>query len=356
MPTQFFKIKTNAKARTEVKVLLIYTGGTLGMVYDAHKKSLVPFDFELVLERLPEIQRLDFEIVVTTLRDIVDSSNMQPKLWVEIGRIIYAQYENFDSFVVIHGTDTMAYSASALSFMLEGLNKPVIFTGAQLPIGAARTDAKENLITALEIAAYQVHNQPVVPEVSLFFGSTLLRGNRSSKKETSQFAAFRSENYPVLAEAGVTIEYNTPFIKPYDATDSLTLHESFNDDVVILKLFPGISEKVMKGVLQIEELKGVVLETFGAGNAPTYSWFLNTLKEAIDRNVLIYNVSQCDGGRVTQGYYQTSSWLNKVGVISGSDLTTEAAITKMMFAFGQSADLSEVRAFLATPICGEMTI
>ncbi|MFN8356462.1 MAG: asparaginase [Spirosomataceae bacterium] len=356
MATQFFKIKTNAPASSEVKVLVIYTGGTFGMIYDTRKKSLVPYDFDLVLERLPEIQRLDFEIYVTTLRDIVDSSNMQPKLWVEIARIIYNHYHSFDSFVVIHGTDTMAYTASALSFMLEGLNKPVIFTGAQLPIGAARTDAKENLITALEIAASQLDGRPLVPEVSLFFGSTLLRGNRSSKKESSQFAAFRSENYPVLAEAGVTIEYNFPFIKLYDESASLQLHQRFSDDVVILKLFPGISEKVIRSVLQTEDLKGVVLETYGSGNAPTHSWFLDALKEAIDRNVLMYNVSQCDGGRVTQGYYQTSSWLKKVGVISGSDLTTEAAITKMMFAFGQSDDVAEVRAFLETPICGEMTI
>lgn len=337
-------------------VLVIYTGGTLGMVYDRLNDQLVPFDFEGIIDRVPEIRRLDFELTVITLPTLIDSSNMKPDIWGELGRIIQKNYLEYDSFVILHGTDTMAYTASALSFLLENLNKPVILTGAQLPIGVARTDARENLITALEIAAAQQHGCPIVPEVCIYFNSLLLRGNRAKKKESVHFNAFHSENYPHLAMAGVSIEYNTPFIKSYEEDAALRLHEHMDTGVMVLPLFPGISPSVVDAVLTIPGLRGLVLETFGAGNAPTDDWFLNSLKRAIERGVLIYNVSQCDGGRVTQGRYQTSKVLQQLGVVSGADITVEAAITKLMFLLANEPDPTRLRQRLTDPICGEMSV
>ncbi|MFD1818770.1 L-asparaginase [Pseudarcicella hirudinis] len=349
------KIKTSSNNQADAKVLVIYTGGTLGMVYDKKSDSLVPFDFTQIPDNLPEMARLEFEITVLTFDQLLDSSNMKPSVWADLARIIGDNYEKYDSFVILHGTDTMAYSASALSYLLENLNKPVIFTGAQLPIGVARTDAKENFITALEIAAARQNGRPLVPEVCVFFHSMLLRGNRSKKQESAQFNAFQSENYPALAEAGIYIEYNHPFIKHYKPNSSLRIHERLDENVVILKLFPGISEKIVHNILSINGLKGVVLETYGSGNAPTDEWFLNAIKKAIENGIVIFNVSQCNGGRVTQGRYQTSKVMQEIGVVSGSDITTEAAITKMMFAFGQTHEVNEVKAILAKPFSGEMS-
>ncbi len=349
------KIKTRADGKNDVKVLVIYTGGTLGMVYDAKTDSLVPFDFAQIPDNLPEMARLDFEISVLTFDHLLDSSNMNPDVWVQIAEIIKEKYTQYDSFVIIHGTDTMAYTASALSYLLENLNKPVILTGAQLPIGVARTDAKENFITALEIAADQTHNRPVISEVCIYFNSVLLRGNRARKNESVQFNAFESENYPVLAEAGIKIEYNKPYLKNYEPNVTLKVHNTFDDNVLILKLFPGITEKVVRNVLEIKELRGVVLETYGSGNAPTDEWFLKLMKEFIDKGIIIFNVSQCNGGRVSQGRYQTSQFLQEIGVVSGADITTEAAITKLMFALGQSEDIQEVKKILMRSIAGEMS-
>lgn len=324
------------------------------MVYE--KGQLVPFDFEQILDRLPEIKRLDFEITFTSLEQIMDSSNMRPDVWVELGQLIRRNYDFYDSFVILHGTDTMAYTASALSFMLQHLQKPVILTGAQLPIGVARTDARENIITALEIAAAQHDGKPIVPEVCIYFQNVLLRGNRAKKKETSQFNAFRSDNYPPLAEVGVTIEYHLPYIATPAVGRIFELRPTLDENVAILKLFPGITPNVVRSILEINHLKGVVLETFGAGNAPTLPWFLQELKDATDRGVVIMNVSQCDGGRVMQGRYQTSTWFDKIGVISGADITTEAAITKMMWVFGQETDPDRIKTLLAQPLVGEMTV
>jgi L-asparaginase len=349
------KIKTKADGKNDVKVLVIYTGGTLGMVYDAQTDSLVPFDFAQIPDNLPEMARLDFEISVLTFDYLLDSSNMNPQVWIELAEIIEENYTKYDSFVILHGTDTMAYTASALSYLLENLNKPVIFTGAQLPIGVARTDAKENFITALEIAAAQTHNRSVISEVCIYFNSVLLRGNRARKNESVQFNAFESENYPVLAEAGIKIEYNKPYLKHYDQDAILKVHQTFDENVLILKLFPGITEKVVRNVLEIKGLRGVILETYGSGNAPTDEWFLKLMKEFVDKGIIIFNVSQCNGGRVTQGRYQTSHFLQEIGVVSGADITTEAAITKLMFALGQSNDIQEVKKILKRSIAGEMS-
>ena len=354
MRLPLIKINPALSERPRASVLVIYTGGTLGMVYE--KGQLVPFDFEQILEKLPEIKRLDFEITFTSLNEILDSANMRPDVWLELAQMIDTYYDFYDSFVILHGTDTMAYTASALSFLLQDLNKPIIFTGAQLPIGVARTDARENVITALEIAASQTKGQPRVPEVAIYFQNVLLRGNRAKKKETSQFNAFRSENYPALAEVGVTIEYNEPYILPYLPTQKLQHYTQLDSNVLIVKLFPGMTQNVLRSMLSISNLKAVVLETFGAGNAPTLPWFLSELKEAIQRGLLVVNVSQCDGGRVSQGSYQTSSWLQKIGVVSGFDLTTEAAITKLMFLLANEINSDRLQERFQTPICGEMSV
>lgn len=349
------KINTKTHGKGDVKVLVIYTGGTLGMVYDAKSDGLVPFDFAQIPENLPEMARLDFDISVLTFDNLLDSSNMNPAVWITLAKIIGEKYHEYDSFVILHGTDTMAYTASALSYLLENLNKPVILTGAQLPIGVARTDAKENFITALEIAADRINNAPVISEVCIYFNSILLRGNRARKNESVQFNAFESENYPVLAEAGVKIEYNKPYIKHHHPNAKLIVHDCLDENVVILKIFPGISEKVVRSILGIEGLKGVVMETFGSGNAPTVQWFLDLMKEFIDKGIIIYNVSQCNGGRVTQGHYQTSQYLQEIGVVSGADLTTEAAITKLMYVLGQNTYFAEKKKNLKYSIAGEMS-
>ncbi|AFK05098.1 L-asparaginase, type I [Emticicia oligotrophica DSM 17448] len=348
-------ITSSDKKKRSASVLMIYTGGTLGMVYDTKSKSLVPFDFDQILVNVPELQRLEFELTILTLPKPIDSSNIKPSTWIELAKIIKDKFEEFDAFVILHGTDTMAYTASALSFLLENLSKPVILTGAQLPIGIARTDARENLITALEIASAQINGRPVIPEVAIYFNSYLLRGNRAKKKESSQFNAFRSENYPSLAEAGVTIDFNFPFIMPFRPDLPLVVHEKLEEHVMILKLFPGINRAMVHNLLTTEGLRGVVLETYGAGNAPSDEWFLEELYEATKRGIVIVNVSQCDGGRVLQGHYQTSSKLKSIGIISGSDITTEAAITKLMFLLSQESEPERVKYRMENAICGEMS-
>jgi len=342
---------------TNGSVLVIYTGGTLGMVYEEKGRQLVPFNFAQIIEKVPEIGRLNFEITFLSLHRPIDSSNVNPEIWIELATIIEENYADFDSFVILHGTDTMAYTASALSYLLENLNKPVILTGAQLPIGVPRSDARENFITALELAAATNENgTPVLSEVCIYFNSLLLRGNRSKKQESSDFNAFHSENYPYLAKAGVRIDYNFPFIKPHESEEKFQVHKKLDTNVAFLKMFPGISRKVVQSILKITDLKGVILETYGAGNATTEPWFLEAIKEAIESGMIIFNVSQCDGGRVNQGQYQTSEFLKQVGVVSGSDITAEAAITKMMYVFGKENDPAECALLLATPLRGEMSI
>lgn len=338
------------------KILIIYTGGTIGMRRDANG-TLVPFDFNSIEAEFPSVRQLNVDIEVCKMTPI-DSSNVTPARWVELARTIRDEYAAYDGFVVLHGTDTMSYTASALSFMLENLAKPVIFTGSQIPMGIMRTDGRENLITAIEIAAARSDGRPAVPEVALYFQNRLFRANRTSKFSAEALSAFDSRNYPPLAEVGVNICYNTDdILHPSSGAECepLRISEHMDENVVILKLFPGISERTLRAVLAVEGLKGVVLETFGTGNAPTEPWFIETLAEAIRRGITIINVTQCKGGAVVMELYETGLRLRNIGVVCGHDMTTEAAVTKLMWLLGKNLSKEEFSAALAEPMRGEFT-
>ncbi len=337
-------------------ILLIYTGGTIGMVKDPHNGVLKPFDFSDVSEKIPELQRFGFSIDTIQFKSPVDSSNIHPGFWIEIADIIEANYDKYLGFVVLHGTDTMAYSASALSFMLENLSKPVIFTGAQLPIGTLRTDGKENLITAVEIAASLENGRPVVPEVCIYFESKLYRGNRTTKVNAEHFNAFQSANYPYLAKAGVELVFNREFIIYTERTEPLVVHRKFCDQITIIKLFPGINRKYMDSILGIESLKAVILETYGAGNAPSEEWFMKRIRRATERDIIMLDVTQCSRGSVELGRYHTSQTLLEAGVISGYDITTEAATTKLMILLAQELSSEEIKMLLNKSLKGEITV
>lgn len=337
------------------KVLLIYTGGTIGMMQDAKTGQLKSFDFKHLSEQIPELNKFDVTLSAVSFDKPIDSSDMQPAIWVEIAQTIEKNYHKVDGFVVLHGSDTMSFTASALSFMLENLNKPVILTGSQLPIGMIRTDGKENLITAIEIAAAKEKGRPVVSEVCIYFEYQLYRGNRTHKFNAEHFQAFQSANYPVLAEAGVHLKYNHGAIQKGNGKP-LKVHTSLDPNIAVLKMFPGITKNVVEAILNVKSVKAVILETFGSGNASTQKWFIDALKKAIDKGTIILNVTQCNAGKVEQGKYATSAAFKKIGVIGGADITSEAAVAKLMFVLGKNAGEKEVGKLLKSDLRGEITI
>ena len=340
------------------KVLLISTGGTITMVRDKESGALVPADIETFKAYMPELFAGDVQVEIEAFSPLLDSSDVNPDCWVRMAQTVYDRYDKYDGFVILHGTDTMSYSASALSFMLENLGKPVVFTGSQLPVGVLRSDAKENLLTAIEIAAAKdEEGNAIVPEVTVYFEDRLFRANRTMKRNAEHFSAFNSYNYPALAKAGVHITYQ-PHLVHYTATDApLILHTRFDCNVAVLKLFPGIQQPVVRALLRTRGLKGVVLETFGAGNAPTDEWLYSELKEAVDKGIIIVNKTQCNTGSVEMGLYAVSLNLMKAGVLSGYDITTEALLTKMMLLLGENVDdTAKVRELLGKNLCGEITI
>jgi L-asparaginase len=336
-------------------ILLIYTGGTIGMMQDPHTGRLKPFNFSALTAQIPELKKFKIKLKSVAFENPIDSSNMHPRIWTEITEIIEKNYSKFDGFVILHGSDTMSFTASALSFMLENLGKPVILTGSQLPIGIIRTDGKENLITAIEIAAAKHANgKPLVPEVAVYFEYRLHRGNRTFKYNSQHFDAFRSPNYPALAEAGVDISYDFNAIKKHPLA-KLKVHKALSDEIAVVKMFPGISKQILECIFSTPGTRAIILETFGAGNCLTDEWFIELIEKTIERGVIILNITQCNEGRVVQGMYETSAHLQKAGVIGGADMTFEAAVTKLMFLLGQKYSPAKIRSLLQKNISGELS-
>lgn len=337
------------------KVLLVYTGGTIGMIKDYETGALKAFDFDDLLKHVPELKLLDLIIDTFSFDEPMDSSNMSPFYFSKIAGIIEENHDRYDGFVVLHGSDTMSYSASALSFMLENLNKPIIFTGSQLPIGDLRTDAKENLITATQLAGLKENGKMVITEIGLYFEYKLYRGNRTTKVSSEHFNAFDSPNYPPLVISGVNLKVNYDLLKKSNPKRKLIVHKDLDDDILVLKLFPGINATILRQILTAQGLKGIILETYGAGNASSEEWFVNLLKETIDRGVYIVNITQCSGGGIMMGKYETSTRLKEIGLISGNDLTTEAAVAKMMYLLKQNLSPKVFKTIFETSLRGEMS-
>jgi len=340
---------------SQISLLIIYTGGTIGMVKDPVSGALKPFDINNLYKHIPVLESYPFKIDSIAFDPLIDSSSINHGHIIKLARTIRDHYEEYDGFVVLHGSDTMAYTASFLSFMLENLNKPVILTGAQLPLGILRSDGRENLINAIEIASANDDGTPLVPEVAICFENELFRGNRTHKTNAEDFEAFRSGNYPKLASIGVHIKYHQNYIRKPNFK-KLKVHLQLSNKVAVLKLFPGINSQVVKSILNINGLQGVVLETFGSGNAPDDPWFLDEIEQARERGIIIYNVTQCESGSVEMGKYATSLELQNRGVISGYDITTEAALAKMMYLLGREFAGEKNRQLLAKPLRGELTI
>ena len=341
---------------TKPNILLVYTGGTIGMIKDYKTNALKAFDFSQIVEKIPELQQLNCNITSISFEDPIDSSNMNTKYYVDIVEIIEENYKNFDGFVVLTGSDTMSYTSSAISFMFENLQKPIIFTGSQLPIGDLRTDAKENLITSIEVASANKKGIPVISEVCLYFEYKLYRANRTTKISSEQFEAFTSLNFSPLAESGVHLKFNEHLIyHPKNKEKNLIVRKNLIDEVVILKLFPGISKLVVESILNIPNLKGVVLETYGSGNAPNSENFILLLKKAIEKGIKIINVTQCISGSVLMGHYDTSLLLREIGVINGKDITTESAIAKLMYLLNEDLSNDDFKIFFENSLRGELT-
>ncbi len=347
----------NKTTGQKASILLIYTGGTIGMKEDPILQALTPFDFSQILDEVPELGKFAYKIDSYTFDPLIDSSDVEPSLWAALVSLIEERYDQYDGFVILHGTDTMAYSASTLSFMIEGLTKPVIFTGSQLPIGTPRTDGKENLISSVEIAAAKDEDgHPLVPEVCICFDNVLIRGNRSRKFNSDNFRAFRSEDYPPLAEAGINIRYNTPLIrKPESWAARPLFHKQLDTRVSILKIHPGITPGVVRNILLGEDTRAVIIETYGAGNAPSKEWFLSIVREASERGKILLNVTQCVAGCVNMDLYATGKSLKAAGVINGYDSTTESALGKLFYLLGVFDTNEQVKEGLEMDLRGEIS-
>lgn len=340
----------------DTSILLIYTGGTIGMKMDPQTQALAPFDFSHIMEEVPELKKFGYKLDSYSFDPVIDSSDADIPFWQELVRIIEINYNKYDGFVVLHGTDTMSYTASALSFMLENLGKPVIFTGSQLPIGMLRTDGKENLISSIEIAAAKDDEErALVPEVCIYFESQLYRGNRTTKYNAENFRAFRSANYPVLADVGIHIRFNPDLIRYPKWGKDFKVHYDMDPNVAIVKIVPGMSVNNISILNKVEGLRAVILETFGSGNAPTNGKFIDAVRQLVDNGIIVVNVSQCHAGRVDMDAYATGVALKKIGVVSGEDSTIEAALAKLYFLLGKYPDNNDVRINMSKNIRGEIS-